>query len=98
MRTNPSAPRREVPSLGEITERARAIAEIASVHREISVHFYPQATSTPWTVIVTDRKGHRRWDRTVGSGALPTGTDTLHGRSLADVLRLLLRDAVENLD
>lgn len=69
-----------------------------AVSREISLHFYPQAGATTWSVITTDRQGHRRWDRTVATGDLSVGIEELAGESLADVLRILLREAVENLD
>lgn len=67
------------------------------VYRQLSVQFYPYAAGTAWTVITTDRQGHRRWQRTVATGQLSTTIHELHGRELAEVLQLLLRDALENL-
>lgn len=66
--------------------------------RAIRVTFYPCPRSTPWTVVCEDIQGNRRWERTVATSDAHVGIEELAGRELAEVLRLLLRAALENLD
>lgn len=80
-----SAPERDVLEPGQV------------VHRTIRFAFHPMKSSTLCTVITTDRNGHDRWDRRNGTLTLGVGVAELQGLDMADVLRVLLREALENL-
>lgn len=67
------------------------------VHRQLSFTFHPMNRSTLCTVITTDWQGHRRWDRRAHTLTLGVGADALQGLDMAEVLRILLREALENL-
>lgn len=97
MRWNLDARAREVHSLGEPSLAALERVANHPVSRELALHFYPNRTSVSWTCIVTDRQGHRRWDRTVGVGDLPVPIEELRGRGTAEALEILLRSALDNL-
>lgn len=66
-------------------------------HRQLSFTFHPMAASTLCTVMTTDWQGRRRWDRRTGTLVLGVGADSLRGLDTAQALRLLLREALENL-
>jgi hypothetical protein len=94
--TRDSAPLREL--LGEpVDPSIAAELEKRPTYRQLSVLFYPAPYGTVWSVVSVDRRGNRRWDRKLGSGTLDTTVEELRGRDLAEVLRILLREALENL-
>lgn len=66
-------------------------------HRQLQLTFHPMKASTLVTITTTDWQGHRRWDRRNGTMILGPGLNELHGLDLAELLRLLLREALENL-
>lgn len=96
MRVNPRARVRETtdgsPSSDWIEHNARIRPS-----RAIRVTFYPSRTCTPWTVVTEDQQGHRRWERTIATADCSVRLDELAGEELAEVLRILLRNALENL-
>lgn len=82
--TDPSAP-------------AEPYGVLRTEHRQLQFTFHPMASSTLCTVITQDWQGHRRWDRRTGTLTLGVGLNELRGLELADALRVLLREALENL-
>jgi hypothetical protein len=96
MNVNPRPRVREIAADAVSPEWRELNARIRG-SRSIRVSFYPQRTSTPWTVVSVDWQGHRRWERTLATGDLSASLEDLAGEELAEVLRILLRNALENL-
>jgi hypothetical protein len=96
MRVNPRPRVREItvgtPSPEWIEHNARIRPS-----RSLRVTFYPGRRSTTWTVIQEDWQGHRRWERTIATADMSCTITDLAGEELAEVLRILLRNALENL-
>lgn len=65
--------------------------------RSLRFTFHPMSSSTLCTVVTTDRNGYDRWDRRTGTLVLGVGAPELRGLDMAEVLRILLREALENL-
>jgi hypothetical protein len=68
------------------------------VSRRITVAFHPMRETTLVTVVTTNLQGHDRWDRKDGTLTVDAPIRDLAGRSLPEVLAILLRAALEELD
>jgi hypothetical protein len=68
------------------------------VSRRISVAFHPMRETCLVTVVTTNLQGHDRWDRKDGTFTIDVPIRDLAGQQLREVLRLLLRAALEELD
>lgn len=67
------------------------------VSKRISVAFHPMRETTLVTVITTNLQGHDRWDRKDGTLTVDVPIRELAGEPLPEVLRILLRAALEQL-
>lgn len=65
--------------------------------RSLSLTFHPMRDTTLATVVVRDFRGHDRWDRTDGTLIVEVPAVALQGQPIPEVLRLLLRAALESL-
>lgn len=67
------------------------------VSRRISVAFHPMRDTCLVTVVTTNLQGHDRWDRKDGTLTVDVPIRDLAGEPLPQVLRILLRAALEEL-
>ena len=65
--------------------------------RVIKVAFHPMRETTLVTVITTALNGHDRWDRRDGTFTVDVPMRDIAGQELREVLRVLLRSALEEL-
>jgi hypothetical protein len=68
------------------------------VPRTIKLAFHPMRETTLVTCITTALNGHDRWDRRDGTFTVDVAMRDIAGQELREVLRTLLRSALEELD
>jgi hypothetical protein len=68
------------------------------VSKTIKVAFHPMRETTLVTVVTTNLQGHDRWDRKDGTMTVDAPIRDLAGMQLHEVLRILLRATLEELD
>ena len=70
----------------------------SAVSKKIALAFHPMRETTLVTVVTTSLQGHDRWDRRDGTLTVDAPIRDLAGKDLHEVLRLLLRATLEELD